>query len=157
LDLALIGLLCTGIVYALRLSRQLAAMRASRTEMERLVIDFNATVTRAERGVQGLKSTARSSGDDLEKLIEKAGGLRDELYFLVDSADTIASRLTSSASTATRRAAQPQSSTPKTATPEKKTVSAAQRKAIEDVVKSPNLSASSSAEKELLRALKKIG
>lgn len=59
-------------------------MRASRTEMQRFILDFSATVGRAEAGIKGLKTAARSSGDDLEKLIERAHGLRDELHFLIE-------------------------------------------------------------------------
>ncbi|MDD5587038.1 MAG: DUF6468 domain-containing protein [Alphaproteobacteria bacterium] len=97
LDLVLIGLLVTGIYYAVRLSRQIAGLRASRAEMERFVFDFGSTVERAEAGIRGLKQAARSSGDDLEQLIEKANALRDELHFLVESADRHADRLSGSA------------------------------------------------------------
>ncbi|NTU76417.1 MAG: hypothetical protein HGA90_01135 [Alphaproteobacteria bacterium] len=159
LDLVLIGLLITGIVYALRLSRQLKNLRASRTEMERFVLDFSATVHRAESGVRGLKQAARTSGDDLEKLIEKAQSLRDELHFLVESADQIATRLSDTAATATRAfASEPEKSAPLSAaakpriasvpTPESsKTAAASDKKG----------GASSAAERELMRALEKLG
>jgi len=160
LDLALIGLLVVGINYAVKLTRQLAEMRASRNEMERFVFDFNATVTRAEAGVRGLKNTARSCGDDLEKLIDKGQMLRDELNFLTESADQIANRLSSSATKASRPA---DSSAPKREAEIKempKKTASANPQSLAQEIKS-TLSASgklpSTAERELLSALEKLG
>jgi len=160
LDLALIGLLVTGIFYAVRLTRQLAGMRASRTEMERFVLDFSTTVVRAENGVKNLKATARSSGDDLEKLIENAHSLRDELHFLVESADQMANRLSDTARE-TRSVKPPEkkagaSIKPETMRKRTSNLSSGQKKPIETPVLS-SFSTTSAAEKDLMRALKKIG
>jgi len=167
LDLAMIGLLVVGILYAQKLTRQLAGMRASHAEMERFVFEFNATVTRAEAGVRNLKNTARSAGDDLEKLIEKGQALRDELHFLTESADQIANRLSSNATKANAaRPTEPQ--TQAAATPQRvaeikempRKPATANPQALAQEIKS-TLSASgkapSTAERELLRALEKLG
>lgn len=98
LDIVLIGFLIAGISYAIKLTQQLADMRTQRVDMERFVATFSATVERAEAGIRGLKSVSRSSGDDLERLIEKGQSLRDELHFLTESADQIATRLSMAAS-----------------------------------------------------------
>lgn len=167
LDLALIGLLVVGINYAMKLSKQLAAMRAAHVEMERFVDDFNGTVTRAEAGIKGLKNTARTCGDDLEKLIDKGHLLRDELHFLTESADQIATRLSSSASqvarTATTAAASTQAkeaeikempvrATSSTTTAKPQALVQEIRSTLSSSGKTP-----SSAERELLRALEKLG
>ena len=173
LDLALIGLLIVGIGYAVRLTRQLTGLRASRSEMERFVLDFSTTVERAEAGVRGLKQAARSGGDDLEQMIEKAQMLRDELHFLVESADKIATRLSESATTVARSklsettaaietkkphgfhkpapAPGPVPETPR-GTPHDQKASAKEEKKEKYAAGTP-----SAAEKELLMALKKLG
>ncbi|MDX9689728.1 MAG: hypothetical protein EOM37_05885 [Proteobacteria bacterium] len=156
LDVVMIGLLGTGIFYAVRLTRQLAEMRASRAEMQRFVIDFNQTVLRAEAGVQNLKHTARSSGDDLEKLIEKSHSLRDELMFLVESADQAANRLSQRATSAKSVAAPtPQTTTPSSPKNIKEPASAP--KATVPKAEPFSFKAASTAEQELLRVLKKLG
>lgn len=104
LDVVMIGLLITGIVYAARLYKQLLGLRASRAEMERFVTDFALTVQRAEAGIKGLKLAAREGGDDLEKLIDRSKQISDELSFLVESADQLANRLSNTASLAARAA-----------------------------------------------------
>jgi Domain of unknown function (DUF6468) len=97
LDLVLIGLLVYGIRAALVLQKQLKDLRQSRSEMEKFVADFNGTVLRAEAGIKGLKQAAREGGDDLEQLIDRGHSLREELHFLIESADQIANRIASSA------------------------------------------------------------
>src|SRR5437868_368249 len=92
-DIVLIGLVSVGIVQATRLIGHMAGLRASRLEMERFVHEFGSTVMRAENGIKNLKSAARESGDDLERLLEKAGMAQDELQFLVESADQLSERL----------------------------------------------------------------
>ena len=102
LDLILIAMVGLGLYQAARLIKHLAGLRQGRVEMERFVHEFNATVIRAEAGIKGLRNAARDSGDDLEKLVEKAMMLRDELTFIVESADQIAERLSQTASNAVR-------------------------------------------------------
>lgn len=159
LDLVLIGLLGIGISYAIKLTRQLADMRASRADMERFVIDFNASVMRAEAGIQGLKNTARSSGDDLEKLIERGHGLRDELLFLTESADQIAARLSTTASRASQNTRPAPSAAPPVKEPAKPSAKVASAvSALSSVSQEePGLKVSSAAEQELMRVLKKLG
>lgn len=112
LDLLLIALLSVAIFHAVKLSRQLKELKANRLDMQKFVIDFNGTVLRAEAGIQGLKKVSRECGDDLEQLIEGGTSLRDELTYLVESADKMASRLTSEAANAVRSAPEPQRPTP---------------------------------------------
>ena len=171
LDLALIGLLIAGIGYAMRLTRQLKGLRASRSEMERFVMEFSATVERAEAGIRGLKQAARSGGDDLEQLIEKAQMLRDELHFLVESADKIANRLSNAATNVARtklsettvaietkkpHGAHKPAQVP---VPEASQASSLARSAAAKAEKKESFAAGSpsTAEQELLMALKKLG
>lgn len=151
LDVVMAGLLITGIVYAMRLSRQLAALRASRGEMERFVAEFSATVQRAEAGVRGLKQAARDSGDDLEKLIGKAETIRDELAFLVESADQIANRLSDSAAGAARSMLRPESPASSAA------AGAAPLPFAKSARPEPARAPVSAVERDLLRVLEKRG
>jgi len=150
LDVVLIGLVSAGLVQAMRLIRHLAGLRQGRADMERFVREFNTTVVRAEAGITGLKHAARESGDDLEKLVEKAFLIRDELRFLVDSADQIANRLSENAASAVR----PPERTNATADTRTDTKTPAPRTAKPSLVSS---SQASRAERELMQALEKLG
>ncbi|MDD3029605.1 MAG: DUF6468 domain-containing protein [Alphaproteobacteria bacterium] len=150
LDSALIVIVGVGVVQAVRLIRQLKDLKKGRSEMETFVRDFNNAVIRAEAGIKALRTAARESGDDLEKLVEKAGLVRDELTFIVESADGVADRLSSAAAQAMRKEAEKVETPPKAERPtpeEKKVVSARKIERAQ----------TSRAEKELMQALKKLG
>jgi hypothetical protein len=150
LDIVLILMVGVGLYQAMRLIRHLSGLRQGRADMERFVREFNATVIRAEAGIKGLRGAARESGDDLEKLVNKALMVRDELHFIVESADQIAERLSQSAASAARGDAKPE------------TAASAEAKAPQVVFRSaeskeaPAAIPSSRAEKELLQALQKL-
>jgi len=150
LDLVLIGVVGTGVVQAVRLIRQLQDLRASRAEMERFVHEFNSAVTRAEAGIKGLRSVARESGDDLEKLIEKASLVRDELSFIIDSAEGVSERLARKTSTVMNTERAPDKP------PETAGVSELRPKKQAQPKVNVDMPAATKAEKELLQALKKM-
>ena len=106
LDVVLIGLVTAGLVQATRLIQHLSGLREGRVEMERFVREFNGVVIRAEAGIKNLRQAARDSGNDLEKMVDKATLMRDELQFIVESADRIAGRLTQEAGAPSRPSAE---------------------------------------------------
>ncbi|MFA6279351.1 MAG: DUF6468 domain-containing protein [Bdellovibrionales bacterium] len=161
LDIVLIGFLIAGISYAIKLTQQLADMRAQRADMERFVAVFSSTVERAEAGIRGLKSVSRSSGDDLERLIEKGQSLRDELHFLTESADQIATRLSNTATQMTRGSEAATTTSPEIK-PKASAAKQPEKPRIVEAVPSQPVSAapqqaSSAAERDLLRVLGKRG
>lgn len=88
------------LYYAFRLDRRLSALDKNRAEMEKFVQVFSENISRAERGVQTLKRTAEDANADVERSLTQATSLRDELNFLIDAADKIATRITSATSQA---------------------------------------------------------
>ncbi len=158
LDIVLIGFLIAGISYAIKLTQHLADMRAQRADMERFVAQFSATVERAEAGIRGLKSVSRSSGDDLERLIEKGQSLRDELHFLTESADQIATRLSMAASQRTKERDPVAQEEEAIASSQKPSPSGqAEKPKVVPVASSAPQQAPSAAERDLLRVLGKRG
>ena len=107
LDLVMIVLLIATIIYAMILSRRLAAFRRNREEMQNFLTAFNAANERAEVSIRALKEMAEQSGEKLREDIEKASGLHEDLSFMVDRGESIANRLEKAASdvNATRRGA----------------------------------------------------
>ena len=150
LDFVVIGVVGIGIVQATRLIQQLRDLRSGRSEMDRFVREFNGAVMRAEAGIKALRAAARESGDDLEKLVDKAIKVRDELHFIVESADGVAERLSVAATHALHAE---QSIAPKAEENRKPTTPAPHPK---QAAPSDTTPASSRAEKELLQALQKL-
>jgi len=154
LDALLILVVGIGIWQAMRLIAQLRDLRSGRVEMEKFVREFNTAVIRAEAGIKSLRAAARESGDDLEKLVEKAVMVRDELNFIVDSADNVAQRLTDKVSSVLK--AEPVRDVRDTPPIAAKTVTATEAKKAETPKAEPVQQPSSKAEKELLQALQKL-
>ncbi|MDX2223539.1 MAG: DUF6468 domain-containing protein [Rhodospirillaceae bacterium] len=93
LDLVVIALLIPTIVYAVVLNRRLAALRRSRDELAKVVANFNDATMRAEAGIPKLKKATTEANLALKDRVEKAQTLRDDLAFMVERAEELASRL----------------------------------------------------------------
>jgi Domain of unknown function (DUF6468) len=93
LDLLIVVLLVATIGYAVTLNRQLSRLRDSRAELEELVRGFAEATERAEAGVQGMRRMAGESGEKLQKTVDRAQAIRDELQFMTEAADSLAARL----------------------------------------------------------------
>jgi hypothetical protein len=143
LDVMMIGLLGAGIYFAIRLERQLKALRESRADMARYTLEFARDVGRAEVSIKNLKQISREAGDDLEKLLGQSRAMRDELKFIIDRADTLSAKV----STIPPRAAQESASAPLRSV----ATSPAPTSATPETV-----APKSRSERELLQALQKI-
>ncbi len=100
LNVVFIVVMAVGIVFVWRLQRTLNGLYKNRSEMEKFVADFSGSIARAQKAIRDLQDTARDVGQDVEGQLVRAQGLRDELSFLVEAADKIASRLSDNASAA---------------------------------------------------------
>jgi Domain of unknown function (DUF6468) len=158
LDILLILMIGAGLVQVSRLIGHLAGLKKSRAEMERFVHEFGATVMRAEAGIKALKQAARESGDDLEKLVERSTMIRDELTFIVESADQLAERLSVAATSAQRHEpkVEKKSSEKKPELPPDEPAMAPPAVTPITNRKQDTPQPSSRAEKELLQALQKL-
>jgi len=93
IDLALILLLVATLFHALRLERALGMLKRDRAALEALVAAFNQSSQQAELGIERLRQTAEGAGRQLTREIERGGGLKDDLLFLVERAERMADRL----------------------------------------------------------------
>ena len=89
LDMALIALLAVTIGYAVSLNRKLMGLRRNKGEMEKLAAAFAQATHKADDGIGRLKTNT----DALQAQVDKAQGLRDDLAFLLERANTAADRL----------------------------------------------------------------
>ena len=104
LDILIVILLSATIGFAIVLNRRLSRLRDNKAELDDLVKGFADAAGRAEVSVAGMKETAAKSADVLQKSIDRAQALRDELQFMIEAADSLASRLESSVGAHTVRA-----------------------------------------------------
>lgn len=106
LNVVFIVVMAVGIVFVWRLQRTLNGLYKNRMEMEKFVADFSGSISRAQKAIRDLQDIARDVGQDVDGQLTRAQSLRDELTFLVEAADKVASRLSDSASAAQQDAKQ---------------------------------------------------
>ncbi len=93
IDVIVLLFLGVTIFYAWRLSTYMKIFRDSRKEMEALFIKLDADITRAEKSVLGMRNAAESAGMKLNETIKESKFLSDELKFMNEAGDSLASRL----------------------------------------------------------------
>ena len=86
-------LLIATISYAAVLNRRLAVLRSDRDKLAELVKNLATATQRAEAGVASLKAAAADTGRQLEKKVEQARSLRDDLAYMIERGVTVADRL----------------------------------------------------------------
>ncbi|MEK9970216.1 MAG: DUF6468 domain-containing protein [Ferrovibrio sp.] len=93
---AVLLLITMGI--SLVLNRRLGNLRANQEEMRRLIGEFDKALGRARQGLSELKTTSATVDTAHEERMKQAKTLRDELGFMIETADRLADRLASEAS-----------------------------------------------------------
>jgi hypothetical protein len=102
LDGVVAALLVATIAYCVILNRRLGALRRDKDDLRQVVASFNEATVRAEAGIARLKQTGEAISEALQEQMEEAQARYDELVFVTDRADKLASTLGSSISAARR-------------------------------------------------------
>ena len=93
LDIPLVILLTATLFHAVRLERALGALKRDRAALEAMVGTFNASTRAAESGIERLRTATEGSGRQIQRQIDAATTLKEDLTFLVQRAEGIADRL----------------------------------------------------------------
>ncbi|MBW8271243.1 DUF6468 domain-containing protein [Caldovatus aquaticus] len=93
LQLALLGLLGAAVPFALRLERQLRALRRDRAALEGSAAGFQEATRVAEAALVRLRAAAELAGKQIAERVAVAEPLRDDLRYLVERAEGLADRL----------------------------------------------------------------
>ena len=93
LDTGLVILLAATLFHAVRLERALGVLKRDRASLETLVSTFNASTRAAESGVERLRATTDGAGRQIQRQIDAATLLKDDLTFLVQRGEGLADRL----------------------------------------------------------------
>jgi hypothetical protein len=93
LDITLMVLLAATLFHAIRLERALGSLKRDRTALEALVGTFNTSTHAAESGIERLRAATDGSGQQIQRQIDTAITLKDDLTFLVQRGEGLADRL----------------------------------------------------------------
>ena len=93
LDIVLVVLLTATLVHAVRLERALGVLKRDRAGLDALVEAFNASTHAAESGIERLRATTDGAGRQIQRQIDAATILKDDLTFMVQRGEGLADRL----------------------------------------------------------------
>ncbi|WP_374465942.1 DUF6468 domain-containing protein [Ferrovibrio sp.] len=91
-------LLVITFTISLVLNRRLGNLRANQDEMRRLIGEFDKALAKARQGVTELKAASAGADAAHDERMKQAKILRDELGFMIETADRLADRLAGEAS-----------------------------------------------------------
>jgi len=86
-------LLVATIIYAYMLNRKLTNLRQDQAQFEQLIRQFTGALGMADSGVHNLRMAAEEAGNGLQKYVDRAQILRDELAYMLESGDALAEQL----------------------------------------------------------------
>jgi len=92
LELVLIVLLGATLFYAMRLERTIGVLRKDRVGLGDVLAAIRTALDDAERGIQSLQHLADVTGGALTKKIEAAAQARQDLQFLLDRLEHVATQ-----------------------------------------------------------------
>jgi hypothetical protein len=93
LETALLVLLAATLFHAMRLERALGVLKRDRAALEELVTGFNSSTRAAEQGIDRLRAAAEGAGRQVQRQVDTAAGLKDDLLFLTERGERLADRL----------------------------------------------------------------
>jgi ABC-type transporter Mla subunit MlaD len=93
LDIFIVILLAGTIFYTARLSFYLKNFRQNRSELKQIIADLSKQIDKAEKSIDGLHKAADEAGADLQSRMNKANSMFDELDIIVQTGDSLATRL----------------------------------------------------------------
>jgi hypothetical protein len=97
LELVTAVLLVATIAACFALHRRVSMLRATQGEMARAIEGFNAAAAKAEVSIARMREAAEVAGVQLQKEIDRARAVAEDLAVAVRSGDRIIARLTQSA------------------------------------------------------------
>lgn len=93
LDSVILVLLVATIIYSARLSLYLKRFRDSKSDLESIVTDLSRQIEKADKAIRGMHEAAEDGGNDLQKRMDRANAMFDELQMIVEAGDALATRL----------------------------------------------------------------
>jgi uncharacterized protein YoxC len=107
LDTVVIIALLVAIYYMRVVSGGLKTIREGRTELQQVIKEMTLSIHKADQTIQGMKNLADDKSRHLQKHMDQAEALIEELKFITQSADHVAQRLVKNTENTTPKAPAP--------------------------------------------------
>ena len=94
-EIILAVLLCTAIGYGFTLNRRILELRKDQESLDKLAKSFANSTSRAEASIIQLKLTSDATSQALDQTLKQAGGIREDLVYLIERGNKLADILES--------------------------------------------------------------
>lgn len=105
LDAVVVITLLYAIYYMRIVAKSMTIIREGKSEMQQILKEMTQAISKAEETVQGMKRLADDKGRSLQKQMDDAQHLAEELKFINQTANTMAQRLEKNTTSASQAAA----------------------------------------------------
>ena len=93
LDILVVVTLLYAIYYMRIVARSILVIRQGKSEMQQVLKEMTGAIHKADEAIQGMKRLADDKGRILQKHIDGATNVTEELKFIMQAADTVAQRI----------------------------------------------------------------
>lgn len=93
LNIVISILLFITVILGIKLGKRITAFNRSKEELSKFLVDFNSSIERAEKNINELKATGTQVDENLKSQIKKARFLANDLSFLSEKGENVASTL----------------------------------------------------------------
>lgn len=93
LNIVISVLLTITVIMAVKLGRKIADFNSTKQELAKFVGEFNDAIIRAEKNINDLKATGTIVDENLKSQIKKARFLANDLSFLAEKGENVATQL----------------------------------------------------------------
>lgn len=93
LNLLIVGLLAVTICYCWILNRRIRVLQDSKSELAQLLGHFDESTQRASESIIALQTASKKIGENIQFRIDKANYLLDDLSFMIDRGNKLASQM----------------------------------------------------------------
>lgn len=100
LDFVVVTLLIATILYAVSLNRKLDTLYKNREELQKFIENFSKSLSKAELSMTKLRLSGEKVFSDLADKLKEGGTLRDDLGYLLERGEKLATSLEESIRTA---------------------------------------------------------
>jgi hypothetical protein len=92
LDIIMAGLLLATIVYCLKLNRRITLLQDSRSELARIIREFDASTTRATQNINEIHTATNRISENIQLKIDKANYLANDLEMMIERGNKMAGK-----------------------------------------------------------------
>ena len=93
MDLVMAGLLLATIVYCLRLNKRIKVLQDSKSELARIIREFDESTKRATQNINEIHAATNRISENIQHKIDKANYLADDLEMIIEKGNKMAGRI----------------------------------------------------------------